>query len=90
MTQDKMRRIITACVSAATVLLVFLLGYLIFQWVSLGVQKKKIAEVTAEIQVLEERLEALQKEEDSYKDIVVLQMQLNDLQAKKDSIEGKK
>lgn len=48
MTQEKMRRIITACVSAATVLLVFLLSFLIYQWIKIAVLNKKIKKAEAE------------------------------------------
>ena len=48
MTQDKLRRIITACVVAGTTLLVVLLSVLIFQWVKLGVLNKRINKVSAE------------------------------------------
>ncbi len=50
MTQEKMRKVITACVSAATVLLVLLFSYLIYQWVTIGVLNKRIAEAEAEVQ----------------------------------------
>lgn len=56
MTQDKMRRIITACVSAATVLLVFLLGFLIYQWITIGVLNKKIAKAEADVAYWEQEL----------------------------------
>ena len=49
MTQDKMRKVITACVSAATVLLVFLMSFLIYQWISIGVYNRKIDKVEAKI-----------------------------------------
>lgn len=54
MTQEKMRKVITACVSAATVLLVLLLSYLIYQWVTIGVLNKRIAEAEAEVQYWQE------------------------------------
>ena len=49
MTQEKMRKVITACVSAATVLLVLLFSYLVYQWVTIGVLNKRIAEAEAEV-----------------------------------------
>ena len=49
MTQDKLRRIITACVSAATVLLVFLLSVLIYQWITIATLNKKIVKAEAEV-----------------------------------------
>lgn len=52
MTQDKMRKIITASVSAATVLLVFLVGFLCYQWITMA--------------VLDNRMEKLEKENARY------------------------
>ncbi len=89
MTQDKMRRMITAFVSAATVLLVFLLGYLIFQWVSLGVQKKKINKLEQEIAALEQQISLAEEQEESYNDVFYLQWKLDELEQKKNLIEGK-
>ena len=54
MTQEKMRKFIAACVSAATVLLVTLLSVLIYQWVTMAILDKRIATVEAEIAQLEE------------------------------------
>ena len=48
MTQEKMRKVIAACVSAATVLLVLLLSFLIYQWVTIAVYNKRIAELEAD------------------------------------------
>ena len=57
MTQDKMRKVITACVSAATVLFVLLLSYLIYQWISLSVLEKREQQLEQEIKELEQQLE---------------------------------
>lgn len=54
MTQDKMRRIITAVTVACTALLVFLLSVLIYQWIKLGVQNNRAEDLKAEIADLEE------------------------------------
>ena len=62
MTQDKMRKVIAACVSAATVLLVTLLSVLVYQWVTMAVLDKRIATVEAEIAQLEEDKAAAQTE----------------------------
>ncbi len=43
MTEGKMRKIITAIASAATLLLVILLSVLIYQWITISVQNKRIA-----------------------------------------------
>ena len=42
MTQDKMRKLISAIVAAATVLFVALLSYLIYQWITIAVLNKRI------------------------------------------------
>ncbi len=89
MTQDKLRRIITACVSAATVLLVFLLGYLIFQWVSLGIQQKKIDKLEEEIAALEQQIASAEEDEEYYNGVFYLKWKLDELKLKKDLIEGK-
>ena len=54
MTQDKMRRIITACVSAFTVFFVFLLGFLIYQWITIANLNSKAEALEAEIASLEQ------------------------------------
>ena len=57
MTQDKMRRIITACTAAVTALLVFLLTFLVYQWITIASLNKKIDKVRAEIAYQEQLLE---------------------------------
>ena len=54
MTQEKMRKLIVACVVAATLLLVLLLGVLIYQWIRIGVYNSRIEEIEQEIARLEE------------------------------------
>jgi hypothetical protein len=54
MTQEKMRKVIAACVSAATVLLTMLLGYLIYQWSTIAVYNKRIDKLEMEIAQLEQ------------------------------------
>lgn len=54
MTQDKMRKIITGCVSAATVLLVFLIGFLCYQWIANAVYDKRIDKLEKEIAAIEQ------------------------------------
>ncbi len=88
MTQDKMRRIITACVSAATVLLVFLLGFLIYQWVTIGVRNKKIETLEAEIAVLERQI-AENSDEMSFLEGEGLRLQLSKLMQEKEILEDK-
>ena len=67
MTQDKLRRIITACVVAGTTLLVVLLSVLIFQWVKLGVLNKRIDKVSAERVTLQQMIKDGEEEEDYLK-----------------------
>lgn len=79
MTQDKMRRIITACVSAATVLLVFLFGFLCYQWITEAVLDKREEKLRNEIAALEERNSELEDyagylETDMGKDWLAFQM----------------
>ena len=70
MTQDKMRRIITACVSAATVLFVLLLGYLTYQWVTISVQNKREAQLNAEIAALEEQIAKGEEDAEYYESVL--------------------
>ena len=57
MTQDKMRRIITSCTAAVTALLVFLLTFVIYQWITIASLNKKIDQTRAEIVRQEQILE---------------------------------
>ena len=57
MTQDKMRRIITACTAAVTALLVALLAVLMYQWIKIASLNNKIDKVRAEIAYQEQLLE---------------------------------
>ena len=57
MTQDKLRKIITASVVAGTALLVFLLAILIYQWITLGVMNSRIAKAEEENKKWEEVIE---------------------------------
>ena len=54
MTQDKLRRMVTALTVAGTLLIVTLLGVLIFQWVKIGVQENRKAELQAKYQAQQE------------------------------------
>lgn len=56
MTQDKMRRIITACVSAATLLLTCLSIYLAYQWITIAVFNHRIDKLEKENTALEEQI----------------------------------
>ena len=79
MTQDKMRRIITACVSAATVLLVFLFGFLCYQWITRAVLNERTDRLEKEIAALEQSNSELEDyaaylETDMGKDWLAFQM----------------
>lgn len=56
MTQDKMRRIITACVSAATLLLTCLSLYLAYQWITIAVFNHRIDKLEKENSALEQQI----------------------------------
>ena len=56
MTQDEMRRIITACVSAATLLLTCLSIYLAYQWITIAVFNHRIDKLEKENAALEEQI----------------------------------
>ena len=49
MTQDKMRKLITAAVVAATSLLVFLSAFLIYQWITIAVYYNRIKKTQDDI-----------------------------------------
>jgi cell division protein FtsB len=69
MTQDKMRRIITASAVAATLLLVFLLSFLIYQWVQIAVYNKRIENLEKETARLEQKLDENIKDAEYYESI---------------------
>ncbi len=89
MTQDKMRRIITACVATATVLLVVLLGYLIYQWITIANKNEKIERTEQEIAKLEEQLKNNEEDRDFYLSDFYLQWKIDEIQQKQDLIQGK-
>ncbi len=89
MTQDKMRRMITACVSAATVLLVVLLGYLIYQWITISNQNSREEKLLNEIKQIEQEIQAGQDDVDFYKSEFYLQWKLDEIKHKQDLVEGK-
>ena len=57
MTQDKMRRIVTASVVAGITLLFVLLVTLVYQWITLGVLDNRIQKITAENQKYEQAIQ---------------------------------
>ena len=66
MTQEKMRKVIAACVSAATVLLMLLFGYLIYQWRTISILDKRYEQIKAEIVYWEERVAAAENDLEYY------------------------
>ena len=56
MTQDKMRKIITAIVSACTLFLTLLSAFLIYQWATIAVYDHRIDRVAKENAALEEAI----------------------------------
>ena len=70
MTQEKMRKVIAACVSAATVLFVFLLSYLVYQWVTMAVLDRRERELLAEIEKLEQTIEKGTEEAEYYESVL--------------------
>ena len=56
MTQEKMRKLITAFVTAGTALLIFLLSVLVYQWITIGVNARREKKIRAEIASYEELL----------------------------------
>lgn len=69
MTQDKMRKIITAGVAAATLLLVFLFSFLVYQGISIAILNKKIADQKAENQRYEEIIEQKKYDAEYYESV---------------------
>lgn len=66
MTQEKMRKLITAIVVAATLLLVILLSVLIYQWITISVYNKRIANAKASIEYYTEMNEKAENDLDYY------------------------
>ena len=48
MTQEKLSRMVTGIVVAATLFLVVLFGVLVYQWITLGVQQRRLDAANAE------------------------------------------
>lgn len=66
MTKDKMRKIISACVSAGTVFLTCLSIFIACQWVTIAVLDHKIKKAEAEVAYWTEQLEKAETEEEYY------------------------
>ena len=66
MTEEKLRRVVTAAVVAGTILLVTLLSYLIYQFVAIGVLNKRLDKVKSDNAELQIENSQLQELEDYY------------------------
>ena len=84
MTEEKMRKVIAAIVSAVTVLLVTLLSVLIYQWVTIAVLNKRIKTVETEIAQLEEVVDMKKMDLEYYQSELCLSQKLIELQKLRD------
>ena len=66
MTQDKMRKLVTAIVSACTILFTLLACYLAYQWITIAVYNQKEKKLKADIAAYEQILEQDQKDLEYY------------------------
>ena len=57
MTQEKMRKVITAGVAAATMLVVFLFAFLMYQWIVIAVKDYRIDKITKENAQYQEQID---------------------------------
>ena len=86
MTQDKMRRVITAIVSACTFLLTLLSAFLIYQWITIAILDNKIEKTQSEIEYWTSRNETDQSLLDHLESDLYKEWAWQNLQA----LEGKK
>jgi hypothetical protein len=82
MTQDKMRRVITACVAAGTFLLTCLSVFIAYQWITLAVLNHKEKKVQAEVNYWTEKCEQAETdleyyESDLYKNYAYWELQIS-------------
>lgn len=68
MTQEKLSRMITGIVVAATLFLVVLFSVLIYQWVTMGVQQRRLNAARAEAAALSAQYEELLEESEGFDD----------------------
>ena len=66
MTQEKLRRVVTASVVAGTTLFVILLSVLVYQIITISVYNKRIAKVQEEIADLNTSVEQMEKDLNYY------------------------
>jgi hypothetical protein len=84
MTQDKLKRVVTACVSAGTVLLVCLLSFLIYQWIAIANLNKKILKAEADVAYWTEQCEITEGTAEYYESEFYLKWAIEELQLLKD------
>ncbi len=84
MTEEKMRKVIAACVSAATALLVTLFSVLVYQWVSMGIYNKRIDKLETEIAQLEQVVAQAKMDAEYYESEFYLTQKLVEYQQLKD------
>ena len=69
MTQEKMRKVITACVAAATMLVVFLLAFVMYQVIEIAVKNKRIDDLKEENKRLEQQIDTNTKDAEYYESV---------------------
>ena len=69
MTQEKMRKVITASAVAGTLLLVFLLTYLVGQWITIGVFNNRIRKMEEDNARWEEVVAKNEKDAEYYESV---------------------
>ena len=80
MTQEKMRKVIAACVSAATVLLMMLFGYWIYQRVKINTLDYRINTLETEIARLEQEVATAEENLEYYQSKFYLDQKVLELQ----------
>lgn len=66
MSEGKLKKLVTAVVIAGTILVVFLLGVILYQFVSMGVKQGKIDSMNAQISEYEQLIAQLDEDLDAY------------------------
>ncbi len=66
MSEGKLKKLVTAVVVAGTILIVFLLGVVLYQFISMGVKQSKIDSTNAQISEYEQLIAKLDEDLDAY------------------------
>ena len=69
MTQEKMKKVIVACTVAGTLLLVFLLTFLIYQFITIAIMDKRIETKKDEIVELSQIIDQGNKDVEYYESV---------------------